>query len=65
MWCLNFKNGGVYPIRVVNLAHVITYVKSIDVEARNTLLTRSDSDHDGPHSAGNGLPVCSVPRPRL
>ncbi len=65
MWCVIFKNGVVYPIRVVSLAHLITYVKSIDVEARNTLLNRSDPEHHGPHSGGNGLPVCSVPGPRV
>ncbi len=65
MWCLIFKNGVVHPIRLVNLAHLITYVKSIDVEARNTLRNRSESDHHGPNSGGNGLHVSSVPRPRV
>lgn len=65
MLCLIFKNAVVYPIRLVNLAHLVSYVKSIEVEARTTLLNRSDSAHHVPHSGGNGLPVCPVPRPRV
>ncbi len=65
MWYLIFKNGVVYPIRVVNLAHLITYVKSIDVQAQNNPLNRSDSDHHGPQSGGNGLHVSSVPGSRV
>ena len=65
MWCRIFKNGAVYPIRLVNLAHVMTYVKSIDVEARDSLLHRVDSDYPGPHIGRNGLHVRPFPRPRV
>ena len=65
MWWLFFKNGIVYPIRLVNLAYVIFYVKSIDVEARNTLRTRSDPDHHIPHSGWNGLSVRPVTELRV
>ncbi len=62
MWCLIFKNGIVYPIRLVNLAHFITYVNPIDVEEHNTLLNRSDQGHHGPRSGGIILSVGPVPR---
>ncbi|GJL57541.1 MAG: hypothetical protein NPIRA03_03980 [Nitrospirales bacterium] len=65
MWCLIFKNGIVYPIRLVNLAYLITYVKSVDVEEHNTLLNRSDQGHHGSRSGGIVLSVCPVPRPRV
>ena len=65
MWCLIFKNGIVYPIRLVNLAHVIFYVKSIDAEARSTPRTRSEPDYHIPHSGGDGLSVSSVTEPCL
>ena len=63
MWCMIFKNGIVYPIRLVNLAHVIFYVKSIDVETDNTLRYRSDPEHHIPHSGWNGVSVLPVTEP--
>jgi len=61
MWWLIFKKGVVYPIRIVNFAHLMTYAKSIiDAEARNTLLNLSDSDHHGCHAGGDGLRVSSA-----
>lgn len=65
MWCLFFKNGIVYPIRLVNLAYVIFYVKSIDVESRNTPRTRSGPDHHISHFGWNGLSVRPVTELRV
>lgn len=52
MWCLIFKNGIVYPIRLVNLAHLTTYVKPVDVEEHNTPVNRCEQGHHGPRSGG-------------